>query len=111
MKQTVSRNDFIDAFRAYGRMDNFTIEALEMLFEYFDNYEQECDVELELDVVGICCDFYEQDAATINDEYSLGLELDDLDDDEAAEAVAEALNDHTSVVGVTTGGSVVFQAF
>lgn len=111
MKTTVTLHDFRDAFRSMGRSENFSYEGLELLFDYFEQYEQDSGEEMELDVIAICCDFYEMDAATINDEYSLDLDLTDMDDDEAAEAIAEALNDQTSVVGATSAGTVVFQAF
>lgn len=111
MKTTVDNHAFVEAFRAYDRTDNFSVEALDLLFEYLEQYEQDSGQELELDVIAICCDFYEQDARSVNSEYDLELDLDDLDDDEAAEAVAEALNDHTSVVGTTSAGTVIFQAF
>ncbi len=111
MKTTVTLSDFRDAFRSMDRSENFSYEGLELLFDYFEQYEQDSGEEMELDVIAICCDFYEMDPATINDEYSLDLELSDMDEDEAAEAVAEALNDQTSVIGTTSAGTVVFQAF
>ena len=111
MKITVTLSDFRDAFRNADRRENFSYEGLELLFDYFEQYEQDRGEEMELDVIAICCDFYEMDAATINDEYSLDLDLTDLDEDEAAEAVAEALNEQTSVVGTTSAGTVVFQVF
>ena len=111
MKTTVTLSDFRDAFRSMGRNDNFSYEGLGLLFDWFEQYEADIGEEMELDVIAICCDFYEMDPATINDEYSLELDLDDMDDEEAAEAVAEALNEQTSVVGTTSAGTVIFQAF
>lgn len=111
MKTTVTLSDFRDAFRSMGRSENFSYEGLELLFDYFEQYEQDSGEEMELDVIAICCDFYEMDPTTINDEYSLDLDLSDMYEAEAAEAVAEALNEQTSVVGTTSAGTVVFQAF
>lgn len=111
MKTTVSLHDFREAFRTMGHNDNFSYEGIELLFEYLEQYEDSTGQELELDVIAICCDFYEMDPTTINDEYSLDLDLSDMYEAEAAEAVAEALNDQTSVVGTTSAGTVVFQAF
>lgn len=111
MKTTITETMFKQAFRDAGRQDNFSNEALGMLFDYLEAYEADTGTEMELDVVAICCDFYEEDARSINDNYSLELDLDDMDDEEAAEAVAEALNDQTSVVGTTSAGAVVFQAY
>lgn len=111
MKTTVTIYDFIEAFRNADRRENFSREGLGLLFDYFEQYEQDSGEEMELDVIAICCDFYEMDPATINDEYSLGLDLSDMYEAEAAEAIVEALNEQTSVVGTTSAGTVVFQAF
>lgn len=111
MKTTVTETTFKQAFRDAGRTDNFSSEALSLLFDYLEEYEASTGEELEFDVVAICCDFYEEDARSINDNYSLELDLYDTDDKEAADAVAEALNDHTIVVGTTSAGTIVFQAY
>lgn len=111
MKTTVSLYDFREAFRTMGRNDNFSYEGLELLFEYLEQYESDSGEELELDVIALCCDYYEQDARDIAAEYDLGIDLTDTDEDEAAEMVAEALQDQTCVIGTTAAGSVIFQAF
>ena len=111
MKTTVTETMFKQAFRDAGRSGNFTNEALGLLFDYLESMEQDTGEELELDVVAICCGYAEEEARDVNDNYDLGLDLDDMDDSEAAEAVAEALNDHTAVVGTTSAGAVVFQAY
>lgn len=110
MKTTINRHEFRDAFLNL-RPENFTYAGLDLLFDYLEQYEEETGTELDFDVIAICCDYYEQEAAAINEEYDLGLDLADLDDDEAAELVAEALQDQTSVVGTTPAGTVIFQAF
>ena len=52
----------IDAFRKYGRLKtsethgNFTEEAVEELFNYYDELEN-----YELDVIGICCEWTQYD--------------------------------------------------
>ena len=64
---TVDFSMFSDAFRRMGREDQFSREALEAIFEYIENYEEETGENIELDVIAICCDFTEyesiQDAA------------------------------------------------
>ena len=109
MKTTVSNHDFIDAFRAYDRLDNFSFEALDLLFAYFEEYEESTGEEIELDVVAICCDYVEDSIEGIADSY--GLELpDDEGDDEKRQAVFDYLSDHTSVIGDTATG-FVYAAF
>lgn len=111
MKTTITETQFKQAFRDADRRDNFTNEALGMLFDYLEECEASTGEEMEFNVVAICCEYYEEYARDINDNYSLELDLFDMDDAEAAEAVAEALNDHTSVIGTTSAGTVVFQAY
>ena len=36
MKQTVNNSAFHDAFVNYGRTDNFSYDALDLLFDYFE---------------------------------------------------------------------------
>lgn len=52
-----SANQFAQEFKAHGRGDQFSYEALEALFEYYDELDG-----YELDVVGICCDWSEYDS-------------------------------------------------
>ena len=51
---TVDQSTFVREFEAYGRADQFSYEALEALFEYYDELE-----DFELDVIAICCDWTE----------------------------------------------------
>lgn len=108
MKTTISNHDFVEAFRAYDRLDNFSFEALDLLFSYFEEYEEATGQEIELDVVAICCDFDELDVDGIIDNYSIDVE--GLDDDEKIEAVRDYLNDNTTLVGETASG-FVYAAF
>ena len=41
MKQTVYFNDFRDAFRQAGRLENFSYEALEVLYDYLEELEKD----------------------------------------------------------------------
>ena len=59
MKRNVTEHDFTEAFRDYGRQDNFSYEGLKALYEWFEEYEEDAGEEIELDVIGICCDFSE----------------------------------------------------
>jgi hypothetical protein len=108
MKTTVSKYDFVEAFRQYDRLDNFSFEALDLLFEYFEEYEEATGQEIELDVVAICCDFDELDADDIIANYSIDVE--GMDDDEKIEAVRDYLQDNTQLVGETASG-FVYQSF
>ena len=58
MINTVSQNDFVDAFKSL-RPNNFSYEGLLALFDWFEMLEEDCDQKIELDVIAICCDFSE----------------------------------------------------
>jgi hypothetical protein len=114
MKQSVTFSSFVDAFRAYDRYGNFGYEALRVIYDYLEQYEQDTGEEVELDVIAICCDYTVDDAASIAREYSIDLAHLDVEDDDYEEqceqAVLEYLNDHTMVLGQCETG-IVYQCF
>jgi hypothetical protein len=109
MKTTVNNSAFIDAFHAHDRYDQFGYEALNLLFDYFESVEEDTGEEIELDVIGICCEYAVADAATIARGYA--IDIDGMDEDEAEEAVLEYLNENTTVVGTCKDGIVYCTAF
>lgn len=109
MKTTVSLYDFREAFRTMGRAEQFSYEGLEVLFDYLEQYEGDTGEELELDVIALCCDYYEDTVEAIADNYSIDLTECD-DEDEQAETVREYLEDNGAFVGAVTGG-FVYRAF
>jgi len=54
MKDTVTRSTFTNAMR-----DSFTYEAIQALWNYFEQYESDTGEELELDPVAFSCEFNE----------------------------------------------------
>ena len=63
MKTTIDLNDFQQAFADYGRGDQFSAEALDALFEHYQDIEASTGEEIELDPIAICCDWGEYDGA------------------------------------------------
>ena len=59
MKQTINEYQFKDAFQF---KTNFSYEGLTALYEYLEEYEEDTGQEMELDVIGLCCDFTEYDS-------------------------------------------------
>ena len=110
MKTTVSKYDFERAFVDAGRKDQFTYEAIGLLFDYFEDYEDSTGEEIELDVIAICCDYSEDTVTEISRNYSIDLTDDEgndtLDDNEKADIVREYLQENTSLVGETATGFV-----
>lgn len=104
MKTTVSRYDFERAFVDADRKENFSYEALGLLFDYLEDYEEQTGEEIELDVIALCCDYSEETAEDIARNYSIDLE--GMDEDEQLEAVRDYLNENTTLVGETSTGFV-----
>ena len=96
MIQTINLHDFRQAFHNMGRGEQFSYEALELIYDYLE----ECDEDMELDVIAICCDFEEMTPEEVMSAYS-------LDEDED---VLEFLSMNTSVLGETSD-TIVFQQF
>lgn len=80
MKTTVTSHQFVESFRACGRESQFSRAALFALFEYLEEYENSTGEEIELDPIGICCEWAEfSSAREAASEYGFEAE----DDDEA----------------------------
>lgn len=90
MYQTVTFNDFRDAFRAFDRLDNFSYAGAQLLFDYLD------ELDIEFDVIGVCCDYAEEMPEDIAANYQIEGD------------VLEWLEYHTQVIGVTPSGSIVY---
>ena len=90
MKETVTESRFVNAFDEANRADNFTRAARRALFEHFESIEDDCDFEIEFDVIAICCSWTQYDSLQeCLDEY--GDEFQTLDD----------LRDSTTVIEIT----------
>lgn len=99
MKQTVSLNIFINAFSDHNRQDNFTYLGFEALYDYLTNLEDECDIEVELDVIGLCGEFTEyEDLLEYNTEYKPVESID-------------AIADITTVIEIDNSDGFIIQAY
>jgi len=118
MKLTIENaSQFRDEFRQCGRADQFSYEALGLLFDYLEDVDNDYD----LDVVALCCEYSEDSAAQIADWY--GIDLSECSDgvctasayglEQVAKAETAAvrayLEAHTFVIGVTPSGIVYAQ--
>jgi hypothetical protein len=101
MKITIDYYDFLDVFRRYDRIDNFSREGLELLF----NYLEEVDPDMELDVIAICCEYCEDTPADIANNYWDRDSVPD-DEDELRDQVRDYLEANTTIVGETASGFV-----
>ncbi len=89
MKETVTESAFVNAFDEANRANNFSRAARRAMFEYFEEYEEDCGVEMDFDVIAICCEWSHYD--------TLQECLDQYDNINTL----EDLRDHTTVIKVT----------
>ena len=108
MIQTISVYDFRDAFKRCGRGDQFSYEGLELIFDYIEEYEGSTGEQVELDVIGICCEWCEQSPEDIAVAYNLEI---CVSPENTLQNVLEYLHDETQVAGVTDSGNVVYVQF
>lgn len=106
MYQTVNNSDFHDAFRQMDRLENFSYEGRNALFEYLEQLEDDLGETVELDVIALCCDYSELTLEDIQREYGNyeGEEFEDMDQ------AVEWLQDRTTVIPVDDD-TVIIQVF
>ena len=102
-------HQFREAFRLAGRTDQFSHEGFEVLFDYLDNLSEDIGEPIELDVVALCCEYYESSIQELIDNYNIDSPEDD-DPDSIIEVVRKYLEDNTSVCGKVSDG-FVYAAF
>lgn len=106
----VTRHMFHDCFNESQYAGQFSYWALDALYDYFLNAEDESQ---ELDVVAIACDFTEATYLTIMCEYTTDIELQDEDgDDRLVEDIIAEVKDwleyRTVVVDTEYDGNFLF---
>jgi hypothetical protein len=108
MIQTINLHDFRQAFHNCGRGEQFSHEALELIFEYLEELEQDTGIPYELDVIALCCDISEMTAQQVRDAYGIEASFPD-DKDGDCDDVINYMEYNTSVIGQTDDTIVFFQ--
>ena len=103
MKTNVSIYDFRDTIMEL-RPNNFSYEGLTILFDWFEQYEEDSGQEVEFDPIGICCEFNESTKSELILDYEIPSDFD-------CEDIQDWLNDNTMLCGVTDDGNYVYAAF
>lgn len=119
MFQTLNFTTFANAFRHSDRAEQFSYHALELIFDYIEEYESETGEQIKFDMIGICCEWSENTPAEIIRNYSLDTKIpqfeehgvDSYTDAEVSQLVHEYLWDETSVAGITAAGTIVYVQF
>jgi hypothetical protein len=110
MKQTIGLSQFTDAFMSI-RPKNFTYEGLEILFNGLEEFEEDTNEEIELDVISLCCDYCEMSINEIIEAYGYMMDEARLNDDDALSYVTDWLNNQTWLIGQTDIDTYVFRQF
>ena len=105
-----SAYQFQEAFRLAGREDQFSYEGLDVLFNYLEELSEDTGEPVELDVIALCCEYYESSINEIIAQYNIDTSYIEGDEDEIKEMVREYLEYKTLVCGEVCGG-FVYAAF
>jgi hypothetical protein len=108
MKTYISEYSFMRAFKEC-RPDNFSYDGLKVLFEYLEEYEMDIGEELELDVIGLCCDFSESTFEDIAALYNVEIDINE-NEDEQKQQVIDFLQSEGAYVGETQN-SIIYRDF
>jgi len=87
----------------------YSREALEKLFNFLDELDEECG-QSEFDPISIRCEYSEESLEDILMSYNIDLD-EDADEDDKIEAVRRYLDDNTTLVAVLKNGNFLFRAF
>lgn len=102
MVQKINFQDFVDGFKKAGRENQFSYDALKLIFEFMEEIEEVIEKTIEYDVIGICCDFSEYTLKDFNNDFET--------DFESLDEVEKYLSFDTTVIGKTED-SIVFQNY
>ena len=99
--KTVSFSDFLEEFKNYGREDQFSYEGKKALYDYLNDLSEDIGENIELDIIGLCCDFTEYNSIEefLNDySHTIG-DINDIED----------IRDYTTVIQINK--SFIIQSF
>jgi hypothetical protein len=97
MYQSINKYDFARAFEQL-RPNNFSRAGLSALYDYLEQYEEDTDEQIELDVIAICCEYSEYESLEeFQEDYG--------DDYESIDEIEQA----TTVIPVDDDGFIILQ--
>jgi hypothetical protein len=106
MIQTLNFTTFANAFQNSSRADQFSYEALELIFDYIEDYERDTGEKVEFDMIAICCEWAENTPEELIEMYRIDIEPHEEND--VQQAVIDYLNDETQIAGVTEKNTIVY---
>ena len=72
--------EFTVMFHKMGREDNFSYHGLRALFDHLEDYSDSTGEDVKIDVIGLCCEYSEDDYSSIAENY--GIDLSDCEDED-----------------------------
>lgn len=97
MKTTVYRDEFHNYFmRSDTYKNQFSRDALNILYDYFDEYEESTGESIEFDLIAICCEYAESDIQELIIDYGYMM---DSEAEKTPEYIREFLSDHCQICG------------
>ena len=97
MIKTLSVYDFIQEFKNYGRGEQFSREGLVVLFDYLEELEESTGIEMELDIIAICCDYTEYKSL---EDFKNDYDYEDIE-------TIEDIEDFTQVIKVSDASFII----
>ena len=95
MRDTVTEYTFTDTMIKHG----FSYEGTKALFDHLEQYEQDCDQELEFDPIAFRCEYNEYESLKeVKENYQDIKSLDDL-------------RNHTTVIEIPNSKRLIVQAY
>jgi len=127
MKESnLSLSTFMDRFTEMDRRENFSYDGLKALYDYIEQYEEDCGQSVELDVVALCCEYSEYEDLeeylkdygnchqTFKEFKEDNKELYDSDeefDDEFKDMIMQELQDKTQLIEISGKDSFIIQCY
>ena len=102
--KTFDLYDFRREFERYDRGNRFSDEAMEELYNYYDDLGEP----YELDVIEICCNWTEyENLEEYVKEYMNESDFEGMDDDEKEEIIIDNLDNNTYFTRLDNGGLLI----
>ena len=105
----VTKHSFIDAFKRSSRKDQFSYDALGIIYEYLEELSDSVSENIELDIVAICCEYAESSLSELASDYDIDLE--GLEGEDRIEAIVSYMEQNTYVLGMVDDETMVYQQF
>ncbi len=96
----VGFNDFLEDFRRLGRENQFSYEGKKAIYDYLEELSEDLGESIELDIIGICCDFTEYGSLEdfSNDYgYTIGEDINNIED----------VEDYTVVIPINSQSFII----